>query len=147
MKETIISHPDNNTARRDLCFAFNENFCVQFIHIMKHYVLYLWFLGLCFMFRMLGRCHVALGGGNDIAIDDDPSRVRFMRVCVILNGLLRDFRKNRRKCFSHFLPSPLHNSQTFPQSNSFVKPTDHFSFMSRHCCETSISRANSPQDH
>ena len=76
---------------------FNENFCVQFIHIMKHFVLYLWFLGLCF--DCLGRCHVALGGGNDMAIDDDPLGRDLCVFASYLMGFCETFARTAEKLF------------------------------------------------
>lgn len=83
MKETTISIQTTPPHGEIYALPFNENFCVQFMHIMKHYVLYLWVLNLCFVFRLLGRCHGALGGGNDMAIDD-PSR----DLCVFVSFLM-----------------------------------------------------------
>lgn len=113
---------------------FNENFCVQFIHIMKHYVLYLWFLGLCFMFRLFGSMPRSTGWRKWYGDRWWSIGKRFMRVCVISNGILRDFCKNRRKiifltsCFA----SPNHNStEHFHNQIVSLQLSNYFSFMSR----------------
>jgi hypothetical protein len=94
MKENPSSFHIQTTPPHEIyALPFNENFCVQFIHIMKHFVLYLWFLGLCFMFFELlwADATLALGGGNDMAIDD-PSGGRDLCVFASLNsrGILRE---------------------------------------------------------